>query len=209
MSVLRTFVALELDPASTQRLERIARQLSKGNPGFTASTADQMHLTLAFLGEVELNDLHQVSKIVQQSFEDVDAFTLGLQDLGAFPHWQDPKVVWVGVAEDGVDVDHLSEAALERLGSAAYCPALTELQDQMVQRFLDQRFWPDTKPFRPHITLGRMRGGKGNRNLEIPDSVQQQVEAGLGQFPVDSVKVMSSESTSNGPVYRTISTLDL
>lgn len=209
MSQLRTFVAIELDDAARQIVGRLARQLEKANDSLATASSDQSHLTLCFLGEVDLNDQHRVSRTVSQVFGSIGSFTLDLQGLGAFPHWNDPRVVWLGVREPGVTVDHLSEAARERLGSAAYCPNLVELQQALVDRFEDQQFFPDTKPYRPHITLGRVAGGKGQRKVGVSDSIRTQCDQGLGQLTVSEVKVLSSERTSSGPVYRTIATIDL
>lgn len=209
MSSLRTFVAIELDEGIRHQIERNIRQISKLNQNFQPSLADQLHLTLCFLGDVELNEQHRVSRIVAQAMDGVGSFTLDLQGVGAFPHWEQPRVIWLGVREPGVTVDSLSEAARQRLGTAAWCPELTDLQSRLVQRFLDQRFWPDTKPFRPHLTLGRVKGGKGAGAVQIPEAVQRNLEQGLGSVAVEEIKILSSESGPQGPIYRTMSTVTL
>lgn len=210
MSQLRTFVAIALDGSARQRVERVGRQIAKANSAsFELANPDQVHLTMCFLGDVDLTDQHKVSQIVKRSVQDIGAFTLDIHGLGGFPNLESPRVVWLGVREPDADVSHLSDAAIERLGSAAYCPGLASLNESLVQAFLDQRFWPDTKPFRPHITIGRVRGGKGERKLELPENVLASCEQGLGTISVESIKVLSSEGTQNGPVYRTISTIDL
>ncbi|MGC9358536.1 MAG: RNA 2',3'-cyclic phosphodiesterase, partial [Anaerolineae bacterium] len=59
------------------------------------------------------------------------------EGLGAFPNTRNPRVIWVGVEEPTGRLALLHKAvneALERVG-----------------------FEPETRPFKPHLTLGRTR----------------------------------------------------
>jgi RNA 2',3'-cyclic 3'-phosphodiesterase len=149
---VRTFVAI--DPSAAQRaaldevVARVARRLAEvrgaappdADPVRWTPT-DQAHLTLAFLGHVERWRLGAIRERLTDVAAQRAPFALGLGDVGAFPDVARPRVVWVGIREGAEATIALASEvrrALEPLG-----------------------FDLPSEPFRPHLTLGRVRRSAG------------------------------------------------
>jgi 2'-5' RNA ligase len=102
-----------------------------------------MHLTLHFLGNVEpaqvpaLLAALEEARAAGQAVGMPAAPLLRLAELGAFPNLRRPTTIWAGVAGAVQPLQQIHQAvghAIEPLG-----------------------FVPETRPFRAHLTLGRVR----------------------------------------------------
>lgn len=96
-----------------------------------------MHLTLAFLGEVQPDRVPAVARALTDATRGTPALNLEATGLGAFPDSRRARVVWSGVEGD-----------LDRLAS---------LQKRLTEALRTEGFDLDDRPFRPHITLARLR----------------------------------------------------
>ncbi|HTO99259.1 MAG TPA: RNA 2',3'-cyclic phosphodiesterase [Myxococcales bacterium] len=140
---MRLFFSLPLPAEVKQRLRPAldaAIEASGGGVGFTR--LDQLHFTLAFLGE---QPGEEQALAAGESLREVASFELALCGAGAFPSAGRPRVLWIGVTTGGAEL----VAAAERLRGA------------LEQR----RFKLEERKFHPHLTLGRVRpqGEKGAR----------------------------------------------
>lgn len=97
-----------------------------------------LHLTLKFYGEVAPERLEVIEESVRLAGEGASRLELRLGELGAFPGPSRPRVLWIGI-----------EAP----------PALGLLQDRLERGGESIGFPPEGAPYRPHITLGRVREG--------------------------------------------------
>jgi 2'-5' RNA ligase len=124
---MRAFVAIDLPDRVRTALEAVQERLPLGR----AVDPDQMHLTLAFLGE-QPDDLIETA---HQALEGIrlPPFELHLQGLGTFGDRQ-PTVLWAGVRDPG-PVKALHDRILPALHGAGIV--------------LERR------RFRPHVTLAR------------------------------------------------------
>lgn len=136
---MRLFVALRLEPdleAAVGQLQARLRRLD---------TADQvrwvaphgMHLTLQFLGEVGAERLAALEAEIAAAVRGRAAPSLALGRPGGFPNLRRPRVLWVGLEEQGSRLLLLQAAvteAIRRLG------------------------WePEAREFQAHLTLGRLK----------------------------------------------------
>jgi len=213
MSTVRTFIALEMSGEVTQALGRLVRRLKKLSSWSLGSQvrwvdAKGFHLTLCFLGEVDWTRTQEICRVAGPIIAKRSPFLISCRGLGVFPNWQAPRVVWAGVEEPDGPPQELSEAAVERLGTAAECPVLTNLQRELRQALLDRRFFPDTKPFHPHVTLGRVSAAARGQasSSPLPAGI---LEEEFGQIWVERLKLMSSERNRDGAIYHSLATLEL
>jgi 2'-5' RNA ligase len=133
----RTFIAVELgDPARAYLTRQIA-SLRTALPGIHWVDPASLHLTLAFLGELDDERLARARDATQQAARSVHPFSLRIAGLGTFGRPDAPRVVWAGV---GGDLDHLLRL------HAALRAALAS-----------QGFVPEDRDFSPHLTLARLR----------------------------------------------------
>jgi RNA 2',3'-cyclic 3'-phosphodiesterase len=139
---MRLFVAIDLSDAQRSEVERAASVLQRRLDAVKASRAvrwaasTQMHLTLRFIGEVDDALGARVADALAPPLP-VSAFSLALGRPGVFPGPSRPRVIWIGLAEgiDGAAASHDAvEARLQTIGLE-----------------------PEERPFRAHVTLGRVR----------------------------------------------------
>jgi RNA 2',3'-cyclic 3'-phosphodiesterase len=147
---MRLFIAIELPDDVKKGLGRLRVDV----PGARWVPVDQIHLTLAFLGEVEEADLGRLNEELARIH--VPIFQLRFSGTGCFPDRRRPRVLWIGLEPE---------------------PRLIQLAAQICEAVLACGISQEERPFSPHITLARLKipapSETGafldqNRKLEIP-----------------------------------------
>ena len=133
--LMRVFVAVPLDEETRHRLAHVVAERVPEIPG-GAVDPQKWHLTLRFLGEVDEVGVDRI----RHSLDTADLggpFTMAWGGLGAFPRPTRASVLWVGVPRGADGLRSLwmaTDMALEDAG-----------------------FPPEDRPFRPHLTIARIR----------------------------------------------------
>jgi 2'-5' RNA ligase len=136
---MRLFAAVPIsEPARGEIAGLLARLREPGWP-LRVVHDHGVHLTMKFFGEVPPGRLEVIEEAVRAAVPGTGSLWLKLAEIGAFPNFRRPKVVWVGL-----------EAP----------PALELLQDRLERRAEAIGFAPEGTPFRPHVTLARVREGQ-------------------------------------------------
>jgi 2'-5' RNA ligase len=142
---VRAFVGIDLPPACKALAERLSRAVAAAAPRpVSRLRGDNVHLTLQFLGDVPADGPGGIPAVREALAAVAFApFALRLAGGGFFPDALRPRVVWAGLAE-----------------GAPQCRALA---GQVVAVLAPLGFPPEAKPYRPHLTLGRVRlPGRGD-----------------------------------------------
>ena len=113
------------------------RDLRQASAQIVWPRPENLHLTLNFLGEVEAARLPALQQICGEAARQSTALTLTTAGLGFFPNAKRPRVVWVGLRDE--------------------TQQLQPLQQRLTGALAALDFAPDDKPFRPHLTLGRIK----------------------------------------------------
>jgi RNA 2',3'-cyclic 3'-phosphodiesterase len=142
---VRAFVAVLLPDDVRARLAAVGDELRGRVPGLAWVRAENLHLTLRFLGNVEPAALGRVREAVAAAASTVPPFRVSLEGLGGFPAGRSPRVVWAGVGAGGGDLEAL-HAALESALVARGIPG-------------------EGRGFHPHVTLARARDRRGASGL--------------------------------------------
>lgn len=137
-----------------------------------------LHLTLKFFGEVATDRLEVIEKAVRLAGEGGEPLPLRLAELGAFPGPSRPRVVWLGIDAP---------------------PALELLQDRLERHSEAIGFPPEGAPFRPHVTLGRVREGERCR---LADVEAAGADYERRPFLATDLILYESVATSRPPQYR-------
>ncbi|MEX2015604.1 MAG: RNA 2',3'-cyclic phosphodiesterase [Candidatus Hydrogenedentales bacterium] len=175
----RSFIAIELSDETKALLGALRDELSACRCRASWLRPDNYHLTFCFLGDISVEQQAAIAEHMEPASAAVAPFTLSVRGLGAFPSSRKPQVVWVGA--------HVEGQALQTLHAAATEAALAaDLQ-------------PDMKPFRPHITLGRVREQRGVG--PIRKLLQAHSAFDAGQTHVDRVSLFASKLASEGAVH--------
>ena len=170
----RLFVSIELPDSVRQRLAALDPQLR----GVRWLEPNQMHLTLAFLGNVAPETQETLSeKLRAISWK---SFFLPLIGLGTFPGKGWPKIIWIGVG-----TGH---------------PHLFQLHKRVQEALLAVGLEPDLRSFHPHVTLARCRDVSPQT---IRPFLKSNAAYDAGMIHVESFRLNSSELTPAGSVYST------
>lgn len=186
----RLFIAVELPGALREELADLQQRLKRDQPPVRWVEPEAMHLTLWFLGDVPGDQVVHLKMAMMLSLAGQQAVRVQLGAPGAFPNLQRPQVIWVGLAE--------GETHLRVWYEALAC------------RLLSLGFHPDHRPFRPHLTLGRVR-------REASAEQQQRLGAALRSLKPPSdhvwdlqrVVLFRSDLRPEGPRYTALAEVDL
>jgi 2'-5' RNA ligase len=185
--LVRTFVAIELEPALREPLVRLLREVFPADREVRWCTEHQLHVTLKFLGEVRDPQLAEVCEAVTAASRQVEPFTLRIQGLGGFPNPRSPRVLWCGVEDP-----------------TGGCRRWVELADPLLAKL---GFPPETRAFTPHITLGRSRAAGGQRVLR--QALETAPPPQTDPMRVERVVVFESRLLPGGAQYRAAFTAPL
>lgn len=132
---VRLFAGVELPPDARTAIEVATAPLRPVIPGLRWVPAENLHLTLVFVGWVDPGDVEPIRSTLGASVAEVAPFTARLGPAGRFPERGKARVLWVGFSA-GAD-------------------ALAELAERARAGVADRA--TDVRPFRPHITVARAR----------------------------------------------------
>ncbi|MEM7347055.1 MAG: RNA 2',3'-cyclic phosphodiesterase [Chloroflexota bacterium] len=168
-------------------LSNLQNRLKSKVPPYTMrwDTPQNLHLTLHFLGDIEENEIPKIELALQQSATTLEPFKLTIGQLGCFPNIQRPRVVWAGV-----------------LGNTKFLRQLHQTLGAQLNQTIG--FIPETRPYSPHLTLGRVKKGIPTRHMrrlgQILGQQQTQIKQ-IARVKVAEVSLMRSELTPTGPIY--------
>ena len=179
---IRTFIAIPLSDRIKEELSKLQEELKKSEAQVKWVRPEGIHLTLKFLGNVEEEKIREIEEAICRKTRKGSSFLLSLGCLGVFPDFRRPRVVWVGVEEGASKVKELA-----KIIEKALLPLGAKKEDH---------------PFSPHLTLGRVKGGKGiGRLKEILSSLEAK---NLGSLNVHRIEIIKSQLTPKGAIYTTL-----
>jgi RNA 2',3'-cyclic 3'-phosphodiesterase len=183
---MRTFIAVPLPADCQSMLDQMQKKLRVcgAEVGWVAVTS--IHLTLKFLGEVDAEIIPNLAQSLESASASEHGFELRFHGLGCFPNQKSPRVIWCGI--DG-DTD-----------------ALLRLQ-QTVEIACNRSGFPlENRDFKPHLTLGRV---KGKRNLQpLIDCIKIGSDLECS-FRADHFNIYRSTLKPTGAVYSVLKTIAL
>ena len=171
MTTLRAFVAVALPDDVRCALAALQHQLRPGLPA-AWSRPTGMHLTLHFLGDVESNQLDDITGALETTCARHEPFSSTARGLGVFPGPRRPRVLWAGLTDAGPLVE------LQQ----ALCGPLETCGVPIADR-----------TYRPHLTLARFSGQPGRQGLSSLRSILQNEQRDFGTVPVEEVRLYRSE----------------
>ncbi|MEX2080563.1 MAG: RNA 2',3'-cyclic phosphodiesterase [Dehalococcoidia bacterium] len=187
---VRLFVACEIPDEPRQVIGAVIEDLKqRSGESVRWIRPEGLHVTLKFLGEVPVKKLPSIKLAIQEAVTGHSPFTLEFSSIGTFGGREGLRLMWVGIAGDVLRLEALvksTNAALAVVG-----------------------FEPERRPFRPHLTLGRVRD-------EISTRKRAEIEVAVGRVtPEESawriahVSLMRSRMLSTGARYDVLATFPL
>ncbi|MCD6540163.1 MAG: RNA 2',3'-cyclic phosphodiesterase [Candidatus Omnitrophica bacterium] len=182
---MRCFIAIKLPQDVRQEIRRIQQVLRKLDLDAKWVEFENLHLTLKFLGEAKENQLPKIKEVVSNLSFLVKPFNLSISEVGAFPSIKRPRILWIGVKpqESPVKIIEYLEEQFSKLG-----------------------FPQEKRTSHPHITLARLRTSKNAFKLR-GEIEKMKIDSKI--WLVDSVSLLRSILTPQGPIYEDIFRMNL
>lgn len=150
---------------------------------------EHIHLTLKFLGDIEEAWIGALSEKLLAACASFPPLHLRAEGVGAFPNLRAARVLWAGVFDDSGQLLDLREA-IEAACSAAGIPR-------------------DTKPFSPHITLGRISHMSVREARTLASAAEPMAERAFGEWNASQVELIRSDlMPGQPPVHTTIAVFE-
>jgi 2'-5' RNA ligase len=182
---MRLFAALPVTGEAKSELERKLAEYRREAWPVAWVREGGLHMTIKFLGEVDEPRVPEISAALRDASVGTSVLQFIPTELGGFPSIARARVLYAGYESS---------------------PAL-ELMVHRVERLTAPLGFPsEGRPFRAHITLGRLRdgarlGADANRRLEQ--------ESLAGGFAADRLVLYQSRTGPGGAVYREVDSFSL
>jgi 2'-5' RNA ligase len=185
--LIRSFLAIELPKPILRKIEEVEADLKAAHADVRWVNPEKIHLTLKFFGNIEESRIDSIFQSIEEPVRNTQPFSLKVQEVGAFPSMKSPRVIWMGLVNGSQILTSFQkeiEAQLEKIG-----------------------FRPEDRPFRPHLTLGRVKSSRGKNDLV--ERMEKHKEGEFGDFEVERVILFKSDLKPSGPIYTTLRELRL
>ena len=181
--VIRSFIAIELPGELAKQLKDFQAGLkSQGLHSAKWVDPGYMHLTLKFLGDVDVKSLAAVKDETGIAVRSSRRFHLVTGRTGFFPDHRRPRVFWLGLEGDVealATLHKVIDAAMSKLGYAR-----------------------ENRPFTAHLTLARLREESSiDDRMDFARTSQAEVFEPPCNIEVNSVALIRSQLTPRGAVY--------
>ena len=158
-------------------------------PALRRVKAENLHITLAFLGHTPDENLDDVTDAAREAAASVSPFQLSFDHAGRFPERGRPRVVWLGISE--------GEPSVVKLGEGVYAGL----------RSRGLRF--DDRPLAPHLTLARVADDASAAEAKTVGAAIDTMPVPSLHFDVTEIAVVQSLLSPKGPRYTALATVPL
>ena len=181
---LRLFFAVELPEEVRARAAEHATRLRQSFPDVRAGweRPEKLHVTLKFLGDVDEPRAPSLRRAAEAATRGLSSFALTVEGTGSFPPRGAPRVLWLGLRDDSGRLAHL--------------------QSQLERECEREGFPRETRPFKPHLTLARLRTPRGARELA---AAHGETPFGPLDFDIPELLLIHSQLGPGGSRYTPIS----
>lgn len=184
---IRVFIAISLPESVLQAMGQAQETLRRLGHGIRWIRKEGIHLTLKFLGDVDTDRVENVHMAMERASKGTLPFVLTGEGVGVFPDLRRPRVIWTGLSGD--------------------LQVLFALQASLESQLKGLGFPKEKRPFKGHLTLGRVKGRLGATEL-------RKALEGLGSFQTDaftveSVALFQSTLRPQGAVYTKLAEVSL
>ena len=179
MNQVRLFVAFDTPAAVKASAMEVIQKLRTANADVGWERDDKMHCTVKFLGETRHDQLEHIVDVLQRFSEEFPPFAIAYRSLGFFPNAREPRVLWIGIED--------------------LHAGLAPLQQSVEQQLVPLGFAAETRRFHPHLTLGRIRSGRNQRQLL---ATAESITFATEPYVIGSLSLMRSDLRPTGSVYK-------
>lgn len=174
---IRAFIALELPQEIKQAIADYVTPLRALDKGVSWTKAENVHLTLKFLGDTPKQQIEKVAAALREICASFAPIAAEIAGAGVFPNEHRPRVLWIGMKESSGKLAELAqriESECRRLG-----------------------FEKEERAFTPHLTIGRVKEGKAANVVKA----LRESPFPARQIVFEECVLMKSELHAKGSIY--------
>ena len=188
----RTFIAILLTSEARDAVTAEVERLRPRSRAVAWVPRENLHLTLRFLGEQAEERLTDARAALETAAAGGEPFTVGLHGLGAFPGLERPRILWIGIAEGAL--------------------AVRGLQARLEAGLAERGFPPESRPWHPHLTVGRVFDDRRWRREATPALRLAVAQAGsrpVARLLITAISLMKSDLGTGGARYTALAACPL
>ena len=178
---LRTFLAIDLPSSLHDSIQEKQQDLKRELPSIAWGKSENLHITLKFFGDTPESKITEIQQVLTQTIKGIQPFVITLRGFGAFPDKWVPRTLWTGIEGD-TDI-------------------LLNLAKEIESKVKPLGFPPEGKPFRPHLTLARIKKNQRAVGQAIEKARVLADSFVFGRLLVEQVCLFESELRPTGSVY--------
>lgn len=183
---MRLFIATPLPKHIEELLAKIIYDLKQTRTRVKWVTSKNIHLTLKFLGDTEEGKVNSIIEAIDRVAEKHTAVNCLIDKIGGFPNMKHPRVIWAGLSGD---IDKIKKIA-------------SEIEEKMTAFGFEK----ERRPFKSHLTLGRVKESSGLSELT---AVVENYQLAPEEVRLDKVVLFKSTLTPGGPIYERLHKAEL
>ena len=183
---IRCFISVTLPDDVRRPMADLIAELKKTKPDVSWVPAENIHLTLKFLGNIDDSLIPLIKERITKKLSHYNAFYIKIVGVGCFPSERRPRVLWIGVERSDL---------------------LNSIQKDMEAEVEEFGFAPEDRPFSPHLTFGRVRSQRGI--AEMLRRVTEFRTADFGLVEVKSIHIMKSDLKPTGAEHTSIAAIPI
>jgi len=176
---IRTFIAFEIPEHVLSAIGNIQEVLKSDRFNIKWVRPESIHLTLKFLGNIDPATVEPIESVLKDTVKPYIPFSIQAKGLGVFPGVKRPRVIWIGIT-----------GQIDRL---------IELQQNLDRDLGVVGFSRDKRPFKGHLTLGRVKGRIDVHRMRSVLTKHNEFEA--EPFTVGPLILYKSDLHPTGAVY--------
>jgi len=184
----RIFVAIDISEEARRKvadyIENLRGEFSNLRVGWEKS--EKLHLTVKFLGDIDSNELQNLTEAVEKTARQFSNFNLQISRTGVFPSKRNARILWLGV-----DDEHEN---------------LQKINDILETECEQKGFVNEKRKFKAHLTIGRLR--EPNKSKELIDRHLNKTFAAV-KFEVSEIVIYESRLQKSGSIYTKYKNLNL
>lgn len=165
---MRLFLAIPMPDSVTERLIDLQHPIE----GVRWEQSEKFHITLKFLGDTKADGAQKLQSALNTI--EIPSFSIALSGLGYFPRGRQPRVLWAGVKKND---------------------PLQKLHSEIENKCTDLGFDPENRSFKPHITIGRVKGASKD---EITAFLKEHDQFQIHEVQVDEFVLFESKLFPDG-----------
>jgi len=184
----RIFTAIDISDEARMKITDYTSHLRGEFPNLRVGweKAEKLHLTLKFLGDIDSNELRNLTEAVKKTTQQFSSFKLRISQTGVFPSKRNARILWLGIDDENRNLQKINDV----------------LETECEQK----GFVKESRNFKAHLTIGRLR--EPNKSKELIERHLNKTFAAV-KFEVSEIVIYESRLLKSGSIFTKYKNINL